>query len=172
MFTTPNLNNQSERRSRAADDAAKQWKAHVTWQGHKNLTSSSWWRRETCWSSTFIQACFTFCLSLLAPHSSFYILCRWIMYESSFRLPSHDARTQPCSLFIQHESMLNVFKMHQSRQLWTCSLCKIDRINGSEDLRLTDVFLTVSLGFYEQTSHDQRRFWQTFCWFSCISAWL
>lgn len=83
---------------------------------------------------------------------------RWIMCESSFRLPSHDARTQPCSLFIQHESM---FKMHQSRQHQTCSLCKIDRINGSEDLRLTDVFLTVSLGFYEQTSLDQRRFWQT-----------
>lgn len=80
------------------------------------------------------------------------------MCESSFRLPSHDARTQPCSLFIQHESMLNVFKMHQSHQHQTCSLCKIDRINGSEDLRLTDVFLTVSLGFYEQTSHDQRRF--------------
>lgn len=153
-------------------------KAHVTWQGHKNLTSSSWWRRETCWSSTFIQACFTFCLSLLAAHSSFCILSmsasscdhvRWIICGSSFRLPSHDSRTQLCSLFIQHESM---FKMHQSHQHQTCSLCKIDRINGSEDLRLTDVFLTVSLGFYEQTSLDQRRFWQTFCWFSCISAWL
>lgn len=97
---------------------------------------------------------------------------RWIICGSSFRLPSHDSRTQLCSLFIQHESMLNVFKMHQSHQLRTCSLCEIDRINGSEDLRLTDVFLTVSLGCYEQTSHDQRRFWQTFCWFSCISAWL
>lgn len=145
-------------------------KAHVTWQEHRNLTSGSWWRRETCCSSTFIQACFTFCLFLLAAHSSFYILSmsvsscdhvRWIMWGSSFSLLSHDTRTQPCSPFIQHESMLNVFKMHQSRQLQTCSLCEIDRINGSEDLRLTDIFLTVSSGFYEQTSHDQRRFWET-----------